>query len=58
MEGVLGDATWVGGHGNVGEHGGVDSRLGNGYARVGGGDEGGAGGNRGLDHALDCEAEI
>ena len=25
-------------------------RDGNGYARVGGGDEGGAGGNRGLDH--------
>ena len=25
-------------------------RDGNGYARVGGGEEGGAGGNRGLDH--------
>ena len=45
---MLGDATSVGGQGNVGEHGGVDGRLGNGYARVGGGDEGGAGGKRGL----------
>ena len=40
----------MGGHGNVGEHGGVDGRLGNGYAKVGGGDEGGAGGKRGLGH--------
>jgi len=34
----------------VGEHGGVVGQDGNGYARVGGGDDGGAGGNRGLDH--------
>ena len=32
----------------MGEHGGVDGRLGYGYARVGGGDEGGPGGKRGL----------
>ena len=47
---MLGEATGVGGHGRVGEHGGVVGRDGNGYARVGGGDDGGAGGNRGLDH--------
>ena len=41
----------------VGEQGGVDGRLGNGYAKVGGGDEGGAGGNRGLGHVPDWEAE-
>ena len=44
MDGVLGEAIWVGGHGNVGEQGGVVGRDGNGYARVGGGEEGGAGG--------------
>ena len=40
----------MGGHGKVGEQGGVVGRDGNGYARVGGGDDGGAGGNRGFDH--------
>ena len=57
MDGVLGDATGVGGQGIVGEQGGVDGRLGNGYAKVGGGDEGGAGGNRGLGHVPDWDAE-
>ena len=33
---------WVG---NVGEQGGVTWRGGTGYARVGGGDDGGTGGN-------------
>ena len=46
----------MGGQGNVGEQGGVDGRGGNGYARVGGGDDGGAGGNRGLGHVPDWVA--
>ena len=36
----------------------VEWRLGYGYAKVGGGDEGGAGGNREVDHVFDCEADI
>ena len=47
----------MGGHGTVGEHGGVDGRLGSGYAKVGG-EDGGAGGKRGLGHVPECEAEI
>ena len=47
MDGVLGDASCVGAHGIVGEHGGVDKLDGCWYGTVGGGDEGGAGGNRG-----------
>jgi hypothetical protein len=43
---VLGEHGCVGGHGKVGEHGGVAGRDGTGCGRVGGGDEGGAGGNR------------
>ena len=42
----------------MGEHGGVDGRLGNGYARVGGGDEGGAGGKRGLGQMPDWDVEL
>ena len=34
----------------MGEQGGVAKRGGTGYASVGGGDDGGAGGNRGLGH--------
>ena len=36
---MLGEAAWVGGQGKVGEQGGVVGRGGNGYARVGGGEE-------------------
>ena len=39
--------------GKVGEQGGVARRGGTGYARVGGGDDGGAGGKRGLGHVHD-----
>ena len=49
IDGVLGEATWVGGHGKVGEHGGDARRGGIGYGSVGGGDDGGAGGNRGVE---------
>ena len=42
----------------MGEQGGVVGREGNGYARVGGGDEGGAGGNRGLDHVVIGAVEL
>ena len=50
MDGVLGETACVGGHGKVGEHGGVARRGGIEYGSVGGGDEGGAGGKRGLGH--------
>ena len=55
---MLGEVAWVGGHGKVGEQGGVVGRGGNGYARVGGGDDGGAGGNCGLGHAPDWMDEF
>ena len=45
------------GHGMVGEQGGVVKRGGIEYARVGGGDDGGAGGKRGLGHVLCGMAE-
>jgi len=57
MDGVLGETAWVGGHGMVGEQGGVVKRGGIEYARVGGGDDGGAGGKRGLGHVLCGMAE-
>ena len=47
---MLGETGWVCGQGKVGEQGGVAWRGGTGCARVGGGDDGGAGGKRGLGH--------
>ena len=42
---MLGEQGCVGGHGRVGEQGGVAGREGTGYGKVDGGDDGGAGGN-------------
>ena len=58
MDGVLGETAWAGGHGMVGEQGGVARRGGTGYARAGGGDDGGAGGKRGLGHVPDRIEEV
>ena len=61
MEGVPGEHGCVGGHGIVGEQGGVTGRICGGYGRVGGMELGGDGGNCWLCHVggiAGCEGFI